>query len=306
VSDAVATLAVAMRAQLSSSPRVTVIIPCFNDGASLETAVESALAQEDIELLVVDDGSTDHQTLETFARLERRGIHVLHKQNSGPGQARMAGVNATTARYVTYLDADDLLPPGALTSLADALDGNAALGAAWGDYEMFGDVTTCVRTPDGIDPWRQTYINELPGPALFRRDELLAVGGWSLDIGYEDWGLWLALAERGCRGTRVALVTYRYRVHGQRGWHVHSGRHQAIVAELCRRHPVLFASRRQNWARSSAPWRLKLGLPIVSAVPLPTPARLAIMHALSNPRAVAHAAFDRRLTKAARALGLRV
>jgi glycosyltransferase involved in cell wall biosynthesis len=289
----------------TQAARITVIIACFNDGATLEDAVESTLAQEDIELIVVDDGSTDGQTIEAFGRLQDRGIQVLHRQNRGPAAARMAGVAATSAPYLTYLDADDLLPAGALTALADALDADPRLSVVWGDYEMFGDVTNYVRTPDHIDPWSETYVNELPGPALFRREELIAAGGWRMQIGYEDWDLWLSLAERGRQGTRVPLVTYRYRIHGQRGWSVHSRRHGAVFAELRRLHPALFASRRQNWVRSTAPWRLKLGLPVLSVMPLPTRLRLAITNGLSNPRVAFHAAVARRLVKAARALQLR-
>jgi glycosyltransferase involved in cell wall biosynthesis len=289
----------------TQTPRITVIVACFNDGATLEDAVESALAQEQVELIVVDDGSTDDQTAQAFARLKRRGIRVLHQENGGPAAARMAGVEATSARYLIYLDADDLLPPGALTALADALGADPGLSVVWGDYEMFGDVTTYVRTPDQIDAWSETYVNELPGPAMFRRDELISAGGWRMQIGYEDWDLWLSLAERGRRGVRVPLVTYRYRIHGQRGWSVHSRRHGAVFAELRCRHAVLFASRRRNWARSRAPWRLKLGFPLLSVMPLPVRVRLTITNALSNPRVAFHSAIARRLAKTARALQLR-
>jgi len=281
---------------------VTVLIPCFNDGATLGRAVESALVQGNVELIVIDDGSSDAQTLAVLDELEQRGIAVLHQENKGPAAARMAGVHATSAPYVTYLDADDLLPRGALRALAAALDADPGLAVVWGDLEAFGRVTNYIRKPDVIDPWIETHINELPGPALFRRTELLAAGGWQLATGYEDWDLWMSLAERGSRGARVPVLAYRYRVHGGRGWRAHRERHGEIFAELRRRHPSLFAARRHNWLRSKAPWRVKLGLPLVVRLPLPVRVRLAIANALNHPAVVFRAAVVPRLTRAAVAL----
>jgi glycosyltransferase involved in cell wall biosynthesis len=284
------------------SPRVTVLIACYNDGATLEDAVESAFAQDDVELVVVDDGSTDRRTLEVFDGLERRGVVVVHRENGGRAAARMTGLEVTSAPYVTYVDADDLVPPGALSALADALDADPGLAVVWGDLELFGDVTYRDRKPDEIDPWVETHKNELPGPGMFRRTELIAAGGWQLAIGYEDWDLWMTLAERGCRGRRVPLVAYRYRTHGDRGWRAESRRHREIVAELRRRHPALFARRRQNWIRSKAPWRVKLGLPLLGLMPLPTRLQQAMANALIRPRFVLRAAVAPRFARSRRAL----
>jgi glycosyltransferase involved in cell wall biosynthesis len=281
--------------------RVSVIIPCFNDGATLEEAVGSALDQRGTEIAVVDDGSTDPVTLNAFERVRRLGVHVTRQVNAGPAAARTAGLSWTSAPYVFPLDADDLLAPGALSTLADALDADPDLCAVWGDIEMFGEATSVVRTPEAIDPWSQTYLNEMPGPALFRRAALEAVGGWRLRLGYEDWDIWLSLAEQGGKGRRIPIVSYRYRAHGRRGWHTHSTyRHEQIVAELQRLHPALFANRRKNWAQSRAPWRLRLGLPVVSRLPLGTRARLAFMHLLSSPITVSRLALERRLSRVAR------
>ncbi len=277
-------------------PRFAVIVPCFNDGATVEHTIESALNQERVEIVVVDDGSTDPATLDALERVRACGVQVVRQQNGGPAAARMAGLRCTSAPYVFPLDADDVLMPGALAVLADALDDDPGLSAVWGDYQMFGQARSTVHTPAAIDPWTQTHLNELPMSALFRRTAIVAAGGWRLTIGYEDWDLWLSLAGQGARGKRVPIIVYRYRVHSRRGWRADTRNNRQITAELHRRHPALFASRRENWARSSAPRRLRLGLPLASALPLPTRARLALMHTLSDPRAVVGAALDRRLT----------
>jgi glycosyltransferase involved in cell wall biosynthesis len=284
--------------------RVAVIIPCFNDGGTLEDAVASALMQEESELVVIDDGSTDIATLAVLEGLERRGIRVLHQPNRGVAAARMAGVHATSAPYVIPLDADDDLLPGALTVLADALDSQPEAAAAWGILEMFGDVRVRFMTAEAIDPWLITYVNALPITAMFRRAALLAAGGWQLRLGYEDWDFWMALAERGFEGVRVPQVTHRYRLHGPRKWRSEvSRRHDEIYAELRRRHPALFEQRSENWRRSAAPWRLKLGLPIISGMSsVPARARGALAMLLGQPGVALRVALGVRLARARRAL----
>src|SRR5258708_664717 len=89
---------------------VAVVIPCFNDGATVIEAVRSAQSQERVdELVVVDDGSTDAHTLAVFRSLEAEDVRIVRRPNGGLGAARMTGVDATTGDYVFCLDADDRL-----------------------------------------------------------------------------------------------------------------------------------------------------------------------------------------------------
>src|SRR5918999_2757642 len=98
--------------------RVAVVIPCHDDGPLAVAAVESIDEQEPVEVVVVDDGSTDPATAEALDGLRARGVSVVRQENAGLGAARMAGVAATSAPYVYPLDSDDLLEPGALAALA--------------------------------------------------------------------------------------------------------------------------------------------------------------------------------------------
>src|SRR5688572_3618485 len=103
-------------------PPIAVVIPCHDDGATLGEAVDSALRQDvPVEVIVIDDGSTDAGTAVVLQRLAGAGIRVLRQDNRGPGPARMAGLRATGAEYALPLDADDRLPPGALRLLRDEL-----------------------------------------------------------------------------------------------------------------------------------------------------------------------------------------
>jgi glycosyltransferase involved in cell wall biosynthesis len=264
--------------------RVAVVIPCYNDGATVGDTVASVREQEPCELVVVNDGSTDETTLGVLKRLEDEGVMVVHQENSGLSAARNAGVGATTAPYVYPLDADDKLAPGALTALADALDAHPELAVVWGFTRAFGESTHMVTHAPHLDPWRVTFFNQLPYSALFRRSAVEEVGGWALKGGYEDWELWMKLAEGGFQGRRVPIVATRYRVHGSRMWSEAVARHEEIVSVLRERHPSLFGRRRVNWRRSQSSWPVKLGLPAVDALPTSYRNKRRLYLVLTQPR----------------------
>lgn len=224
-------------------PRVAVVIPCHDDGIVVKEAVASAAAQDETpEIVVVDDGSTDPATLAALEELSGQ-VTVLRQDNAGPGAARTAGLRHSSAPYVFVLDADDRLAPGALADMVRRLEQVPSAGFTWGDYELFGGQRGSYRSPDEWLPWTLTYVNPYPVCSLFRREALERAGGW-MARGYEDWDLWLTLADLGISGTRTDRVVYERRLHG-RGRRIADLRaqHQAHFARLQERHPRLFSGR---------------------------------------------------------------
>jgi glycosyltransferase involved in cell wall biosynthesis len=250
--------------------RVAIIVTCFNDGETVGETVESIrVGSPDAELIVVDDGSTEDITLQVLLQLEEGGVRVIHQENRGPAAAGMAGVEATSSPYVMRFDADDILEPGAADALADALDAAPHAAAAWGDLQTFGATSFRIPSPPILDPWLITYTNCLPGPgALYRREALLAADGWQLRDGFEDWDLWMALAERGDSGVYVPRVIFRYR-RDQRGRFAESLAPNAAqyYEDLRARHLPLFRERSHNRSKSPAPLLLKLSVELVEALP---------------------------------------
>jgi glycosyltransferase involved in cell wall biosynthesis len=251
------------------APRVAVIIPCFNDADTLRFAVASTrLVAEEVEVVVVDDGSTDETTLARLAELETGGTRVVHQANQGPSAAAMAGLRSTSAPYILRLDADDLLVEGALTDLADALDSDSEAGAAWGDVQTFGIASFRIPSVPRLDPWLITYVNCVPGAgSMFRREALEDSGGWRLRDGFEDWDIWMSLAERGHRGVYIPRVGFLYRRDD-------SGRHMGSVPRMTehyealrRLHAPLFDERAANRKSSDAPPSLKLAVDAVEGTP---------------------------------------
>jgi glycosyltransferase involved in cell wall biosynthesis len=249
-------------------PRVAVVIPCYNDGRFLAETLESVKVQEPCEVVVVDDGSTDAYTLEVLAKLREAGVFVVTQPNQGLSAARMIGVRHTSARYVYPLDSDDRLAPGALQRLADVLDAQPEADLAWGDYSCFGAFTCRVPGARHLDPWRITYINEVVVASMIRRSALNTVGGWDMGSGFEDWDLWMKLAEVGAQGVYVPEVTLHYRQHETpRMYRESVGRADSLRAQLHSRRHRLFAERKSNWRLSPSSWGIKAMFPVVGVVP---------------------------------------
>ena len=93
--------------------KVSVIIPCYNQGAYLNEAVESILAQSyrDFEIIVVNDGSTDEETNRLLSGYDRQQTRVLHTENQGLSSARNNGIREAQGEYILPLDADDRIDP---------------------------------------------------------------------------------------------------------------------------------------------------------------------------------------------------
>jgi glycosyltransferase involved in cell wall biosynthesis len=250
----------------SPSPRVAVVIPCFNDGPLAVEAVESARGAEPVELVVVDDGSTDPGTAAALDGLRGRGVRVIARENGGLSAARMTGVEATSAPYVYPLDSDDRLEPGGPGALADALDANPRAGFAYGDYEVFGSYRGRWASPERFSLWAQTWANFIPVGSLIRRTALLDVGGWELRTGVEDWDLWLKLGEAGWEGVRVPRVVYQRRVEGARMHAEARKRHRQLVAVLAERHPRSFGRRGELARSEGVPLSRRLVYPVVFGI----------------------------------------
>lgn len=130
------------------NPKVSVIIPTYNRANLLPESVGSVLSQDydSLEVLVVDDGSTD-DTEEVAGGFGDR-VRYLWQEKSGVSAARNLGILHARGEYLIFLDSDDVLLPGAVTKLAQALDGNPECGAAYcGWIETDGPGSVYKRSP---------------------------------------------------------------------------------------------------------------------------------------------------------------
>jgi hypothetical protein len=231
-------------------PAVSVILTAYNHFDLVGEAIRSvALAEaSEVEVVAVDDGSGDG-TADAIAaaaaqfpwlpvRLVRRSV------NSGlPAISRNLAVEHARAEKLFVLDADNLVLPQGLGKLAAALDEDGGAAFAYGIVERFDD-----DGPRGLfsfldfDPERFRYGNYIDAMAMIRTSALEAVGGYPTDQtlgGWEDFALWLAMADAGLRGVRVPDFIGRYRVSPYSMLSSANLDQASIWTTLLRRYPVL-------------------------------------------------------------------
>jgi len=186
---------------VSRAPEISVVIPTYNSAHSLPDAIGSVRAQRwpNLEILVVDDGSTD-RTDRVLADLAGPDMHVIRQQNHGPAAARNSGIAAASGEWIAFLDADDLWLPGKLERQFDAIRCTPHVGFCYSD--------SLVQTTDGRTektkcrrPREATFLELLWGnmmstaTVLVRRDCFQVVGHFDPELRTgEDWDMWLRLA----------------------------------------------------------------------------------------------------------------
>jgi glycosyltransferase involved in cell wall biosynthesis len=228
-------------------PRVTVVVPCFNNGRTVEETVDSAVAQtfKDLEIVVVDDGSTDPFTAERLAAFRSERTRVVRTENGGPGHARNLGISQGSGEYVLPLDADDLIAPTYVEKAVRVLDSNPRIGIVYCRASYIGARSGPWELPDFALP-DALWDNCIFVSSLFRRSEWKAVGGFDdrRENKWEDWDFWLALIERGALVHRIPEDLFRYRIaETSRNAELNANRAalDAAFSHLMRSHRRLYA-----------------------------------------------------------------
>src|SRR5919108_312238 len=220
----------------ASAATVSVIVAFRDAGQHLEQAIASVEAQEHerLELILVDDGSTDASTRIARAAAERDPERVRYLEhpghaNLGKSSSRNVGLRAARGEYVVFLDADDLLLPGKLAHQAAILDADQGADALYGRTWYWDDLGHARERLSRLGVrWGRTYeppgllvrFLEQPGSVpclcalMARRETLVRLGGFdeSLQDLYEDQTLIAKLALQ-CRIRVDAVAGERYRQH---------------------------------------------------------------------------------------------
>jgi glycosyltransferase involved in cell wall biosynthesis len=201
-----------------AKPLVSIIIPCYNGERYLPQAIESALGQDypRIEVIVVDDGSTDRSS--TIAH--RYPVRYIHQQNRGLSGARNSGIRSSRGIYLAFLDADDRLRSEAISAGVRSLECHPDCAMAVGDHVFVSDDGSHL-TGSGKDCLSAFHYEallksnfvEVTSSALFRRSVLDRVGHFNTKLRVaEDYDLYLRIAKDHaicCHSTVVA----EYRIH---------------------------------------------------------------------------------------------
>jgi hypothetical protein len=209
---------------------VSVVIPCYNYGHFLPTAVQSVLDQTgvDVEVIVIDDASLDGSAsvvgeLEGDPRV--RGI--CHRRNRGHIATYNEGLEYVNGEYVVLLSADDALAPGSLARAAALLEARPSVGLVYGHPVVFSDEPPAVSTR--IRHWTiwsgqewlkrrcQTSRNCIHNPEVVMRTSVQrAIGGYDAALPHSgDFAMWLRAASVSDVGRVDGPAQAFYRVHGK-------------------------------------------------------------------------------------------
>jgi glycosyltransferase involved in cell wall biosynthesis len=233
---------------------VSIVITSHDYGRFLAEAIESALGQthRPLEVLVVDDGSTDDSV--SVAERYVPDVRLVVQENQGVCRACNRGAREALGEWMTVLSADDAFHASYVERLRAAVDAHPVATYAYCDAQLFGAADGVLRAHP-FSPALLLAGNYVNGSALVRRAEFLALGGLDPDlveIGYEDWDLWLRMLDSRRVGVHVPEPLLRYRQHSG------GGRNVTARREVRRRSRIIRARHASLYRRRPAPLSLAL------------------------------------------------
>ncbi|MCI5115918.1 MAG: glycosyltransferase [Candidatus Electrothrix sp. AW1] len=250
-------------------PRVSVVIPCYNQGIFVDEAIESVLAQtwQDFEIIIVNDGSTDLFTVQHLQQLDFPKTQVIHTDNQGLSSARNNGIQAAQGEYILPLDADDRIGSTYLEQAVPLLDNDVNVGIVYCKAQLFGDVTTEWLLPE-FSLQRILLDNIIFCTAFFRKTDWEEVGGFdpAMIYGWEDYDFWLSLLEMGRKVFQIKEILFYYRVAADSMVRTQSRQHKVeSFARIFRKHQKLYTGNIEVWIDKlldiTAPYHQALLLP---------------------------------------------
>lgn len=195
--------------------KVSIIMPCFNDGMYIQESIESVLGQtyKNIEIIIINDGSTDEFTNEILSKQSWPNTRILNTQGLGPAAARNYGIKHAEGKYILPVDSDDLIESTYIEKAVNILDKNPNVGVVYCRAELFGESSGMWDLPTySLD--KMLLDNIVFVTALFYKKDWEQVGGFNTEMknGMEDYDFWLSLLEIDREIHQIDEVLFKYRI----------------------------------------------------------------------------------------------
>jgi len=195
--------------------KISIIIPCYNDGAYIQEALDSVKAQtyQDYEIIIVNDGSDDEYTKQLLPSLTDNKVTLISlPYKSGPSVARNTAIKQANGIYILPLDADDKIAPTYLEKAIQILDSHENIGIVYCEAAYFGSMSGKWGLPEYS---KEAFLinNMIFSTSLYRKSDWELVGGYNTNMtqGLEDYDFWMSLIERGREVYQIKETLFFYR-----------------------------------------------------------------------------------------------
>lgn len=206
------------------NPVVSIIIPCYNSGKYLPEALKSIEGyrnQHLLEIIIVNDGSNDPNTLQFLNALDTERYLIISQKNGGPAAARNKGVSTAKGEFLLFLDSDNKIRPDYIDEGIDVLRRHTDVGIVYSNASFFGDSTYPRFKSKQFDIYSLLMRNYIDVCAVIRRKSFLDVNGFDENrilFGHEDWELWIRLYKNGWKFYYIDKVLFDYRIRNNSLW----------------------------------------------------------------------------------------
>ena len=249
----------------SGKPLVSIVIPCYNYGRFVEEAVDSVVAQTfpDLEIIVINDGSDDPDTITILKNLNKPKTRVMHQRNLKLPAARNRGIRKARGKYICCLDADDKLAATYIEKCVYRME-TEGIDICGCLQQNFGDDQSLLH-PGEFNLRSLLEANHMINAAVFRKAHWKKIGGFDESLtyrkrdnndsirkvskdagqngvlepvffGYEDWEFWIRMAAEGARAAIIPEPLFFYRKHGRSMIDSSLEKHQDIISEIQKKH----------------------------------------------------------------------
>lgn len=223
---------------------VSIIIPVYNAATFLMETLHSVseLQLKYVEVIIVDDGSTDNskQIANNFALNNSGWVKVLEQSNKGAAAARNAGITQASGKYILPFDSDDLLCPNFIDEAVQVMESDNMVKVVASQALFFGEKSGLWNLPD-FSLHGLAHRNMLPVCCLYRKSDWERVGGYCTDfIGREDWDFWISILKDGGKVIKLPVIGFKYRMHKNSKRNRTRKYKHKIFELLNQRHPDFF------------------------------------------------------------------
>ncbi len=224
-------------------PIVSIIIPVYNTDKYLHETLSSisAIQIPDMEVIIIDDGSTDNSSqIANEYVANSTNARLIVQKNQGVSAARNTGVAQAKGKYILPFDSDDIICENFIDEAVRVLENDEQVKVVTSNAVFFGEESGSWDLPN-FSLFALAHRNMLPVCSMYRKADWEKVGGYCTDFpGREDWDFWINILKSGGKVVKLPVVGFKYRMHKNSKRNRTRKKKDEIFSLLNKRHPEFF------------------------------------------------------------------